>query len=126
MCDAALVAEWSGGEAEAFGEAVQAALMARNLRQTDLAARLSEHLGRKITQANVSQWVTGEHEPKRAMVFAMEEVLDLKPGALSRVLGYLPLTARSITTVEEAIAADSAIAPEMRSVLLAAYREAAR
>lgn len=100
--------------------------MAQQLRQADLAERLTSDLGQKVTQANVSQWVNGDHEPPRRMVFAIERCLDLKPGALSRVLGYLPVNARAVTTVEDALAADPRLSPEAQSLLRATYREAAR
>lgn len=113
--------EASQEELAAFAAALAKELDAVPGGRKEFAFSLGKNLDRPISQASVSQWASGEHEPKRAVVFMMEVTLNLRPGTLSQLLGYLPLTARSTRSVAEAVAADTALTKKDRSVLLAVY-----
>lgn len=82
-----------------FGVALDKVLAVRNLKQVDIAAALG------TTQSTVSAWKRGHCLPDMETVFALERLLGLRPGQLSRHLGYLPLeTETAKATVEDAIA----------------------
>jgi transcriptional regulator with XRE-family HTH domain len=87
-------------------------------RQRVSQAAVGEFVGRG--QTAVSDWVLGNTEPEPSIVFALEECLDLTPGELSRLLGYIPAAAAS--PVEEALLADPALDERYRQSLLANYR----
>lgn len=108
----------------AFGRAVSDALAAKGLEQRDLAGLLTEHLDVEVRPASISQWLGGVHEPSRARVFAIEQVLKARPGALSQHLGYLPVTARAVRSVLEAIDSDAALTDRSKAMLRAAYQQA--
>lgn len=74
------------------------------------------------TKHTVSLWERGGQQPRPDEVFALERVLDLVPGALSRLLGFLPLGARPVRSVPEAISADPQLTPDERDLLLVSYR----
>jgi hypothetical protein len=77
---------------------------------------------RPYTASAVTMWVNGDTEPTRPKVWAIETALGAKPGALSRLLGYLPLDARPVATVPAAIDADPLLGDDARKVLVAVYR----
>lgn len=83
----------------AIGAALDAALGDQPQRS------LAEKVG--VTQSQVSRWVKGLDAIKPAQVFAIERALDLSPGTLSRLEGYLPLDAATgYVNYEEAIRAE--------------------
>lgn len=109
-----------------FGEALAVSL--DNRTAAWLGAEIARAVGKRspITQSAVSQWVRGETEPERDYVFAAERILDLRPGTLSRLLGYLPVDAKSAKTVPDAIDSDPALTDRAKAMLRAVYREAIR
>lgn len=111
---------------KAFGDALTAAMAAKGLEQKQVAVLLTTETQESVAAPSISQWARGTHEPSRDRVFALEKVLGLKGGSLSRHLGYLPVAARSVTSVADAIEADSALTEGAKAMLLAAYREAVR
>lgn len=79
---------------------------------------------RPFSQSVISGWLHGVTSWEPEILFAVERSLGLRPGDLSRHLGYLPLDARSgPTTVEGAINADPRLRPALRRALIAAHRE---
>lgn len=52
-----------------------------------VAARLG------VSERTIRSWVRGERRTDPSQVFALEGVLGVEPGGLSRHLGYLPLSA---------------------------------
>ena len=70
---------------KAFGAALAKRRRALSLSQTALGRALGG-----IGQSAISQWECGETEPRPQHVYAVERVLGLHPGTLSRLLGYLP------------------------------------
>jgi len=85
-----------GGRAR-FGRLLGDALRRRDLTQQDFGRLVG------ASQASVSGWVSGRYEPPPAKVFAMERLLGLAPGDLSRPLGYLPVCTAETLSVETAI-----------------------
>lgn len=81
---------------------------------------LGDRIG--VSQSIINNWLQGDRLPSPWRVFDMERALDLQPGSLSRVLGYLPASARSVVTVEDAIRADATLTARHRDALLAMYR----
>lgn len=96
-------------------------LMARrgDISQQSLADRLG------VTRASINDWRRGRAIPAPATIFAIEQALDIRPGELSRTLGYLPLDAeeKRATTVLEAIAVDPDLNDEGRRLLRIVYEE---
>ncbi len=111
------MADWSEGEAVAFGDAL------RRLRDSRGASQewLADQLG--VTRALVGQWENGVEPPWR-QVFAIEECFGLRPGMLSRIIGYLPLKAKAVKSTQEAIEADPTLSDQGRRILRAAYQAA--
>lgn len=114
--------EPSAAELARFAAALSARIAGLDRKQ--FAAAVAKISGEGVSPAAVSQWTTGKNEPSRRKVFAIEKVLGEKPGALSRLLGYLPLEAKPAVTVEEALQADATLPPGVRNLLLAAVRDA--
>lgn len=110
-------------------EAVLAAIRKRlddmGRSQSWLGAEVARLEGRAepYSQSAVNLWLSGKSELSPTQVFALERVLQLRPGSLSRRLGYLPVTARSFTSVRDAVEHDPGLGPVGRRVLLAAYEE---
>ena len=77
---------------------------------------LADELG--LPHSTVSTWVNKDRPPDPATVFAIERWLDLPPGALSRLAGYLPLDAAPAVTVAEALAADPDLSSDQREAIL--------
>lgn len=105
---------------QAFGNAIAAALATKGITQAELGQRVG------IVQSAVSAWVAGTAEPPRDTVWAIERVLGLTPGFLSRQLPspYQPVTKNAaVATVEEAVIADPLLDESGKRAVLAVYRE---
>lgn len=71
-----------------------------------------------VSDESVRMWEKGASEPTRARVFELERILGAEPGALSRLLGYLPLDAIGpFSSVEDALDADDELTPEGRNAM---------
>lgn len=92
--------------------------------QTWLAVEVAKQEGRPdpYSQAHIADWLRGRRSPSPQQVFALERALGTSPGALSRILGYLPAEAVASVTVEDAIAADPTLTARHRDAVLALYR----
>lgn len=102
-----------------FGEALGEAMGVRRVTQKSLGALLGG-----VSQPAVSAWISGDAEPNPATVFECERVLQLPPGQLSKVLGYLPPSAVAVTTGFEAVVMGDPLLDEpAKRGLLAMYRE---
>jgi hypothetical protein len=110
-----------------LGKALRMALESVGRSQSWLGAEVAHSEGRAdpYSQAVVSDWLNGVVDLPPHRLFIIERVLGKKPGSLSRIAGYLPLDARSVVTVPDAIAVDNTLTEEGRHVVLAAYRSAA-
>jgi transcriptional regulator with XRE-family HTH domain len=105
---------------ENFARVLQRARSECGLSQRQLAAALG------VSQASVSQWLTGQSAPKPRRIAELERVLRLAPNALARYLGYLPAdetAPKSVMTVVEAAEADPRLGEREQRILAAVYRE---
>jgi transcriptional regulator with XRE-family HTH domain len=105
---------------ENFARALGRARAECGLSQRELAAALG------VSQASVSQWLTGQSAPKPERVADLERVLRLAPNALARHLGFAPsdeLDGKSVMTVAEAAEADPRLGQREQRILAAVYRE---
>lgn len=86
--------------------------------QTWLGERMGELHGRRpYGQSTVGTWMA-RTEPTPELVFDLERALDLPPGHLSRLLGYVPVSVTEVScTVPEAIEADPMLDGVVASVL---------
>lgn len=108
-----------------FGEAIRARLNEMGRSQEWLGAEIARITGRAkpYSQNAVSAWITGDNQAPVQVVFAIEQILQLRAGTLSRLLGFLPLTTRSARSVPDAIDADPKLSAMGRRVVLAVYEE---
>lgn len=104
---------------ETFASALVDAVSVRRVTQKHLADELG------TTQPAVSAWTRADAEPAPSTVFALERALELPPGHLSRLLGYLPLDAveGSAATFEAVVSGDPILDETQKRGLLALYRE---
>lgn len=109
--------EASPAELKAFAAALRSALDAWPGRDHEAAKAAG------ISPERLSQYATGRHEPPRATVFAIERVLKLKPGGLSRHLGYLPIDARSIRSLEDIVDAEPGVPDFVKRTVKQLWRE---
>jgi transcriptional regulator with XRE-family HTH domain len=114
--------------------AAQREVFRRALRQAREDAGLSQRaLARavEVSAGAVWQWERDEDGtvPRLDMTTRLEQVLNLEPGHLSRLLGYVPATAAepgTITSVVAAARADPRLGDSERELLIAVYRELVR
>jgi transcriptional regulator with XRE-family HTH domain len=105
---------------EHFAQALQRARSECGLSQRELAAAVG------VSQASVSQWLTGQFAPKPGRLAELERVLRLAPNALARHLRYLPGDEphqKPVMTVVEAAEADPRLGEREQRILAAVYRE---
>lgn len=110
---------------EAFLEAMRQAIADSGLSLPRIAERLGDY-GITTTGDTVSLWQRGRQRIRPDELFALERTLDVRPGSLSRLLGYVPADMKPARTVPEAIEADPRLTELGRRTLLAAYRAAVR
>ncbi len=105
---------------DAFSDAVNGELEYRGITQAEFGASVAEAEGRErpYTQSNVTDWLARHRGLRPSLVFAMERALELPAGALSYLLGYLPLAAVPTFTVAEALARDTRLSPSQRRMIL--------
>jgi transcriptional regulator with XRE-family HTH domain len=103
-----------------FARALGRARAECGLSQRDLAAALG------VSQASVSQWLTGQSAPRPERVAELERVLRLAPNALARHLGSASSDKQDqkpVMTVAEAAEADPRLGEREQRILTAVYRE---
>jgi transcriptional regulator with XRE-family HTH domain len=80
----------------------------------------------QVSQASVSQWLTGQSAPRPDRIAKLEHILRLAPGTLARHLGY-PVreidSPKPVMTVAEAAEADPRLGVREQQILAAVYRE---
>jgi transcriptional regulator with XRE-family HTH domain len=101
---------------EAFRRALRRARETCGLSQR----AVGEAVGR--TGSAVWQWEEGRGAPDQATVTKLEAVLELEPGTLARLLGYMPAGADGPVSVIEALNADPRLNDSGRELLTAVYR----
>lgn len=94
--------------------------------QATLGAKVAELEGRGsvYAQPSVSGWLEKIENQPPARIFLIEQALGQKPGAISRLLGFLPVNARPARSVPEAVAADTRLDDTSRRIILGAYQQA--
>lgn len=105
--------------------AIRRELESKGRTQSWLAAEIARIEGRPdpYSQALMSEWLKGRSKMNPDQVFACERALSLRPGSLSRLLGYLPTTSRSARSVPEAIAAEPRLTTSGRRILTAVFEQ---
>ncbi len=104
----------------------------RVLRETRTRRRLSLNaLGSAagVSKSAAAQWENGRSLPLPAKVPDLERALELDPGALSRLLGYLPIASGDDKTsldVIEAIRRDTRLGEHGQELLIIMYRQLLR
>lgn len=103
-----------------FGRALQRARAECGLSQRELAGALG------VSQASVSQWLTGQSAPRPSRIADLERVLRLAPNTLGWHLGSPPdatTEPKPVMTVAEAAEADPRLGEREQRILAAVYRE---
>lgn len=104
----------------AFGEATRIAREAAEYTQTDVANEMG------YSQTAVVMWEFGQHSPPPEIVFKLERMLQLKPGALSQHLGYVPVDLAgkrpNLTSVLEIIMQDTSLDERSRKAFFDLYK----
>jgi transcriptional regulator with XRE-family HTH domain len=103
----------------AFRRALRRAREATGQTQSGLSLKIG------VSRSAVWQWEEGRAVPTEENVAALERELQLQPGALSRLLGYLPAGAveREMISVIEALEADPKLGERERELLASMYRQ---
>lgn len=100
-----------------FGAVLNEALNVRSMKQSDLAQAVG------TTQSAISAWITGKSEPGARTVFLVETALDVSPGYLSIILGYIPPNARAtIPSPEEQVAHSTNWTDDSKKVIISVMR----
>jgi hypothetical protein len=87
-----------------------------------LSDRLLAEEGLHRGKDTVNLWANGRQRPWPEELFAVERVLGLAPGQLSKLDGYIPASMRPVRSVVDAITHDANLSPELRQALIASYR----
>ena len=104
----------------------------RVLAETRAKRRLSlSALGRAVgaSKSAVAQWENGRSLPVPAKIPDLERALELEPGALSRLLGYVPIASdddKATLDVIEAIRRDARLGQHGQELLITMYRQLLR
>jgi transcriptional regulator with XRE-family HTH domain len=107
----------------AFRQSLRRERERRNLSQRALS-RLTG-----VSHSAVSQWESGRALPEPTKVVLLEHALELEPGSLSRLLGYMPIARevdQAALEVMKALEADPRLGDREREFLAAMYRELVR
>jgi transcriptional regulator with XRE-family HTH domain len=108
---------------EEFRRALREGRESQRRSQRELATALG------VSHTAVSQWEVGRSLPSPAKVPDLERALELEPGALSRLLGYLPIASgddKASLDVIEAIRRDTRLGEQGQELLITMYRQLLR
>lgn len=107
----------------AFMDALYVLMDQKHIAQRQISADLGWG-----THTRFTKWRHGMSEPHPDEVFALEDYLGVKPGVLSKHLGYLPPAAAGKTTAdfENIVKNDDMIPAWGKEILLTAHREIIR
>jgi transcriptional regulator with XRE-family HTH domain len=101
---------------EVFRQALRRAREASGLSQRVVG----EAVGR--TGSAVWQWEEGRGAPDHATVAKLEALLELEPGSLAKLLGYVPTGPDGPVSLVEALNADPRLDDSGRELLTSVYR----
>jgi transcriptional regulator with XRE-family HTH domain len=107
--------QWSITSAQraSFAEALRDTMTQRGVNQKELGNKLG------VSQTVISQYCRAEFSASPRAIFAIEEVLLVPPGWLSRHLGYYPPEAIPAKDVETAVSLDPDFSDGDRKAVLA-------
>jgi len=108
---------------ERFASALRQALADLKLSGRALARAVG------VSPAAVGHWRRGETAPRPDMAAKLETALELDPGTLSRLLGYVVINQTGdgrALSVAEAVQAESRLGPLEKTLLMNIYRELLR
>ena len=100
----------------------------RRAREAGGHSQMGLSLAIGVSRSAVWQWEEGRALPTEANVAMLEQTLELPPGSLSRLLGYVPADAveRSATSVIDALENDPKLGERERELLATMYRQLVR
>lgn len=106
-----------------LARAVREAAAEAGITQRELGAAVARIEGRDepYTQAFVSDWMNGRQPIAPERLFAIETACGVRPGSLSRLVGYVPVDAKVPASVPDAISADMGLTPVQREDLIAQW-----
>lgn len=107
--------------AEAVAGAIRANRGSRTQEWLGAAVAKVEGRAEVYGQNTVAGWESGRYALKPPKVFAIERALELPPGTISRLAGYLPVDTSEARKVADVIDADPGLSPEQKEDLLAVY-----
>ena len=114
----ARVSNSSDEQKMAFSAALRAAMTAAGIETPAELARRGQAVGVDRTAETYNTWVKGS-EPSRGELLALEALLGLEPGHLSRHLGWVPVDVDTSMTIEQMILAEPDFTDAQKQVLLA-------
>ena len=101
----------------AFSAAMRAAMATAGITKVSDLARRGRAAGIERTGETFNTWVNGS-EPSRGEVLALEVLLGVEPGHLSRHLGWVPVEADPSVTIEQMILAEPDLTAAQKQALL--------
>lgn len=106
-----------------FSDNLRNALAELGQTQSWLGAEIAriEGMESPTAQSHVARYLSGAMTPNPPRVFTIEKALGLRPGALSRHLGYVPAETVPAVTVPEAAAEDLELTQTQREDLVALW-----
>lgn len=102
---------------EAFSAALRAAMASAGITEVTDLARRGQAVGIDRHGQTFSTWVHGS-EPSRGEVLALEVLLGVEPGHLSRHLGWVPVGVDPSVTIEQMILAEPDLTAAQKQALL--------
>lgn len=112
--------------AERVGHAIREARERKGETQSWLGKEVARRVGRTQTfgQNAVSLWERGERVMTPEYLMAAEDALDLRPGTLTLIYGFIRATADvQAHTVEDAVRRDIDLTPDQRDQLVEMWKE---
>jgi len=101
----------------AFSAALRAAMAAAGINEVADLARRGQAAGIDRHLQTFNTWANGA-EPSRGEVLALEMLLGVEPGHLSRHLGWVPVFADPNVTIEQLILAEPDLTDAQKQALL--------
>lgn len=101
----------------AFSAALRAAMATAGITKVSDLARRGRAAGIERTGETFNSWANGS-EPSRSEVLALEVLLGVEPGHLSRHLGWVPVDVDPSVTIEQMILAEPDLTAAQKQALL--------
>lgn len=101
----------------AFSAALRAAMVTAGIAEVADLARRGQAVGIDRHAQTFNTWVNGS-EPSRGEVLALEVLVGVEPGHLSRHLGWVPVEANPSVTIEHMILAEPDLSAAQKQALL--------